>query len=1053
MLSSHRLLSARCFGTYASLVKFQPIYYSEKSMSQFTPAQLLSKLCDYYLECLAKDDSFGVSIWASNKFKPSDLDYKILGYTDSGTFTSQYNQGADLLSFSKLRAKGGVRHVLKAAAGVLVRNTKTKKGEGKKLIPLIVYNAEFTDKENLSVEYKSGAFNILALKELYAYGDSLFKSELTEVEQVLNLGTSKPSVNPLTALELLQQIRPGWDWKDITPDLLSRPDLEEGIYKTPLLFAVPDSNYTQGLEHELAKLSVLSDQDIEGTALHYFLEGVSKTEDFESPSHLLEVLPLNQEQRKAVSTSIYAPVTLISGPPGTGKSQVISNLLVNNIWSSQTCLFTSKNNKAVDVVDQRVNALGQHPVMVRLGAGEHRSKLAESLSNLLNVSSTEEDVSEYEAFRQKHSNLIEELFSLRKKEADLVSMRNALESCYSEAKELLEDIEADVIPKLTQYDCQQAQELLAATKFKLAEMDRNSHGVLVRALWPIAKRKFAKNLNESFFSLSSHLTAACVEVEYPDGGDIANSMQKVLGAIESYLAEVKTIQTFINKSKTFSKESFEELAKERISLQTQITLSSEQLWKRWVRIKSYLLDKEQKEKLSQYGAIMQIVRTAKAEEDLSDENKRQYRALTLAARGIFNCFAVTSLSAHNRVPFEAAAFDTVVFDEASQCDIASALPLLYRAKKAVVIGDPQQLNHVSRISREFDFDILKSKGLDMSYAQWMYSTQSLFDLAASFTPKEYRFELKEHHRSHPDIISFSNSVYYGNRLRQATKLSSLVKSDKNSKAISWVEIQGKTDRGIDGGALNEAEAQAVVEKLKEISLSGYKGSVGVVTPFRKQVQTIEALLKKESALYSKLIANNNLHINTAHGFQGDERDLMLLSVVLTPTASPTVVKYMQNESNVFNVAVTRARAELIVFGDGVYCGQCEVPHLRKFQNYVNLVMHRPARSLESTQDLTDTWPSSVMGNSLEKEVYTYLFSKGVKSIPKYDTGSGIVSMAVFLGERRIALLVDDSLKEDWDYEKCEREQVRSVRLLEQGWEVKRVFSFTDLKTLLKNNIY
>jgi superfamily I DNA and/or RNA helicase len=65
-------------------------------------------------------------------------------------------------------------------------------------------------------------------------------------------------------------------------------------------------------------------------------------------------------------------------------------------------------------------------------------------------------------------------------------------------------------------------------------------------------------------------------------------------------------------------------------------------------------------------------------------------------------WAVTSLSAKGRVPFESGLFDLVVIDEASQCDIASVLPLLFRAKRAVIIGDPQQLRHISRLTAAND---------------------------------------------------------------------------------------------------------------------------------------------------------------------------------------------------------------------------------------------------------------------------------------------------------------------------------------------------------------
>src|SRR5207244_7890626 len=57
--------------------------------------------------------------------------------------------------------------------------------------------------------------------------------------------------------------------------------------------------------------------------------------------------------------------TVVTGPPGTGKSQVVTNMLVNAAWRGMKVLFASKNNKAVDVVEARVNGLGNRPVLLR----------------------------------------------------------------------------------------------------------------------------------------------------------------------------------------------------------------------------------------------------------------------------------------------------------------------------------------------------------------------------------------------------------------------------------------------------------------------------------------------------------------------------------------------------------------------------------------------------------------------------------------------------------------------------------------------------------------
>src|SRR5215813_4295704 len=95
---------------------------------------------------------------------------------------------------------------------------------------------------------------------------------------------------------------------------------------------------------------------------------------------ILEVLPLNNEQRQAVVQGLQRPLTVVTGPPGTGKSQVVTSLLANLAWQEGSVLFSSKNNHAVDVVESRVNELGPYPVLLRLGREDHHARIAEHLT-------------------------------------------------------------------------------------------------------------------------------------------------------------------------------------------------------------------------------------------------------------------------------------------------------------------------------------------------------------------------------------------------------------------------------------------------------------------------------------------------------------------------------------------------------------------------------------------------------------------------------------------------------------------------------------------------
>ena len=120
----------------------------------------------------------------------------------------------------------------------------------------------------------------------------------------------------------------------------------------------------------------LDEEAVRDTALGLWLRG-DEHRDAPPPEDrpILEVLPLNTEQRQAVVQGLSAPLTVVTGPPGTGKSQVVTSLLANMAWQDGSVLFSSKNNHAVDVVESRVNDLG--PVSAAVAAGQGRASCAD----------------------------------------------------------------------------------------------------------------------------------------------------------------------------------------------------------------------------------------------------------------------------------------------------------------------------------------------------------------------------------------------------------------------------------------------------------------------------------------------------------------------------------------------------------------------------------------------------------------------------------------------------------------------------------------------------
>jgi very-short-patch-repair endonuclease len=459
------------------------------------------------------------------------------------------------------------------------------------------------------------------------------------------------------------------------------------------------------------------------------------------------------------------------------------------------------------------------------------------------------------------------------------------------------------------------------------------------------------------------------------------------------------------------------------------------------------LSAHDRHQLGEFSAVLRLLtQSDEANQRAGRQVFSQYYKLFPSLVNMLSCWAVTSLSTRGRVPLEPGFFDLVVIDEASQCDIASALPLLFRAKAAVIIGDPKQLRHISAIPPRRDRELLHKHDLTEGYAKWAYSENSLFDLASPLSGQDDIIMLRDHHRSHADIIEFSNQHFYEGRLRIATKYDRLRRPAPDAPTVRWVPVQGVVVRP-GSGALNEIEAKAVVKELERLCIQqGYSGTVGVVTPFRAQANRIRDLVNAHP--HASLLLNKlELLIDTAHKFQGDERDIIIFSPVVSKGIAAGPVGFLQKTSNLFNVAITRARAALIVVGDPTAAKTAGVTHLAAFANYVENLGRNPqqqqSRSGEGCSgpeypkvakpELVSDW---------ERVFYSQLWRAELHPIPQYAEEKFLLDFALFAKGRKLNIEVDgERYHRDWNGELLRRDQLRNMRLIELGWDVMRFWVY------------
>ena len=126
----------------------------------------------------------------------------------------------------------------------------------------------------------------------------------------------------------------------------------------------------------------------------------------------------------------------MTGPPGTGKSQVVTALIVVAAWQGKTILFASKNHKAVNVVEDRTNSFASHPILLRLGNNDYLGELHNHLQAMLSATSTVNDETNYKHYLSIHKEILDQFELVQKNISHAVELRNEVDRLHRELESL-----------------------------------------------------------------------------------------------------------------------------------------------------------------------------------------------------------------------------------------------------------------------------------------------------------------------------------------------------------------------------------------------------------------------------------------------------------------------------------------------------------------------------------------------------------------------------------------------------------------------------------------
>ena len=381
---------------------------------------------------------------------------------------------------------------------ICINRVTSRKGEHfYRLEPVLLLPIEFEHPNNRGTASVSSDFpliNTAVIKRYSNADDFTLMYELLQLEDELGFSNTNADVPELDEVaQRLFTVRNEWLWKEACDgsSLQEVPPIHEldesGIYNRAVLVAAERKLYTQGLEHELGELAKLEASDYEHTALGKLVNNNPAKNGNASNQELslLEVLPMNTEQRQAIHRSLTEPLTIITGPPGTGKSQVVTNLLINAAWQKKNILFASKNNKAVDVVETRVNSLGSRPILLRMGSKDYLQRLNEHVQDLLSATAEPDQVQDYDDALAAHQKLINRAAEINSSLERVVSLRNTVDGREQSVEHLRSKLGDDVFQYVRKHPNTDFEGVFKRFFISLASADKSRQK---RLLWPFMRK-------------------------------------------------------------------------------------------------------------------------------------------------------------------------------------------------------------------------------------------------------------------------------------------------------------------------------------------------------------------------------------------------------------------------------------------------------------------------------------------------------------------------------------------------------------------------------------
>ncbi|MGL5590838.1 MAG: AAA domain-containing protein [Metamycoplasmataceae bacterium] len=681
---------------------------------------------------------------------------------------------------------------------------------------------------------------------------------------------------------------------------------------------------------------------------------------------IVRVCPTDASQEKAIIASLQNH-TIIIGPPGTGKSQTIANLLANILNQNKTALFISQKKVALEVV---INRMGQ-------------------LSNFLfQLVETHNKTSKQEkaAFYSRLKDFINHLkFANENSHNNIMDKRsfisNEIRQYWRLRENVNERIDDNVLNRF-----QYVLNRLELTNIQMEDINKTFH--------LFEKLKYSNNLDKV-----EHLLDLKERDIYFLAIKMNINVKKYFGIIKIYPKDFKTLYeiniSLLNLLKIFNDDVAFILCLKEIETLEKFNLLFEfnEVCKNKIKTTNKFISDEDiiKHNVSEFAKnkYVQIERDNKMIDKTWSKKflGRIERSYTIPTnftylfkddlKRMFNVFVSTPESLAGFIDFKKDKYDYVIFDEASQIFLEKALPFISIGSKIIIAGDDQQMQPSNWFSTRVDDENDEIESIDslLSYA------------IANYIPK-YNLELNYRSNS-AELTTFSSKQFYESNLK------TLDKNNFENNSIEIVNVNGQWENNT-----NLKEANEMINILKNNWKSRLYKKIILLTLNKKQMDLVNDLLaSNEPQIYDHIISGKII-LKNLENIQGDEADLVIVSIAYTKDASlASTYVCRPGGKNALNVAITRAKSKMIVLksiNSNEISSNSDNANLLVFKSWLEFLELKSEQRKEYS--IKEYENNISVGSGFELDVFNWLklqkLSKDVELCTQYPIGSYRIDLAL-----------------------------------------------------------